>query len=314
MPINNPDYTPPMLFTSRHLQTIIPSNFRKVNVNYSRQRISIANHDFIDIDWSKNNSEVLGIVLHGYGGHSHRDHVMGMVKILNDNNIDAVAVNLRGQSGEPNNSIEWNHAGCTDDIKSTIDYINSKHNYKTIYLIGFSLGGNIILNYIGKEKYPSNIKKVATISVPCDLKSSSENVSRQFIYNSYFLSKLKVKIQQKSKKFPAKIDFKSFKTVKNLLDFDDLYTVKIHGFNSLDEYYNSSSCNNVLGKIDIPTMILNAEDDPFLGPKSYPREIAKKNKNLFLEIPKYGGHTGFVLFNKENEYWSEKYIINFLLD
>lgn len=310
-------FRPSWMFASPHVQTIVPTLFRKVGgVAYDRQRIDTPDGDFLDLDWSRSGRKALGIVLHGLEGDSTRGYMMGMVKALNCSGWDAVAVNFRGCSGEPNRLLRMYHSGDTEDLDSVILAVGQENPYEVIALIGFSLGGNVILKYLGergRDLHPS-IKTAVTISVPCDLKACSKCLEelRNRLYLKRFLKLLHEKISSKARLFPESISDNEYATITTLKEFDDRYTAPIHGFLSADDYYVKSSSSQFLSSIAVPTLLINAADDPFLSDSCYPHRQAEKNPNLFLEIPKHGGHCGFMLRRFDDEYWSESRTVSFL--
>ena len=308
-------YTPPFLFGNGHIQTIFPVLFRKINsVSYKRERIKTFDKDFIDLDWSTHNNNRLAIISHGLEGNTQRAYIKGMVKALNNNKWDALAWNYRSCSGEPNHLLKSYHNGVTDDLSWVIKHARQKHPYKEIALIGFSLGGNLTLLYLGREKPDSIITKAVVFSVPCDLKASAEVLTKPSnkLYMKRFLVMLHEKIKQKMEILPGLIDDKGYEKIKNFKEFDDRYTAPIHGFKNAYDYYEKCSSKPFIPDIRVPTLIINAMNDPFLSEKCYPVKEAGTNKFITLSMPDSGGHVGFVSFNKQNIYWSEKMAINFL--
>jgi len=311
------NYTAPLLCSNPHVQTIIPTVFRKVRgVSYQRERIATPDGDFIDLDWAEVGSKRLAILLQGLEGDSGRPYMMGMVRALNRNDWDALAMNFRGCSGEPNLKLRMYHSGETEDLHTVISHVAASGMYDELALVGFSLGGNAILKYLGEQgdrKSPL-IKQAVTISVPCDLKACSVRLEefRNRPYLRRFLRMLHEKIRVKALMMPESISDIGYERIRTLKDFDDRYTAPMHGFKDADDYYEKASCRQFLPTISIPTLLINAADDPFLSASCFPIEEAKSNIHLFLEIPEHGGHVGFMAFNNDGEYWSETRAIVFL--
>ena len=308
------EYKPAIIFRNKHLNTIYPTFFRKINnLTFQRERINTEDNDFIDIDWSKVSSKKLIVLLHGLEGSSNGQYIKGMCRIFNKNNWDALAMNYRGCSGEINKTIRMYHGGATDDIEFLINYIEK--DYEEIALVGFSLGGNLLLKYLGDGKYKLNkkIKGAAAISVPCDLKSVMENLGRKknLIYSKRFLKALKKKVMLKKMLLPNEISDEHLKYIKSLKDFDDKYTAPIHGFKDAYDYYEKCSCKKFLKDIKTPTLIINALDDPFLDKDCFPVDEVEINENLSLLMPKHGGHVGFSSLSEE-DYWTEKKVLDFM--
>jgi uncharacterized protein len=317
--IDKSTYSPPMLCSNAHVQTIMPSLLRKVSgINYQRERIDTPDGDFLDLDWSKEGSGRLAIVLHGMEGDSGRHYVLGMVKALNRGGWDSVALNFRGCSGECNRKARFYHSGDTQDLHTTVSHVNAENNYSEIALIGFSLGGNVILKYLGEQAgnlHPL-IKKAVAFSVPCDLRACEVKITRSGggIYLKRFLRLLHKKIKMKMQVMPGSIDDNGYNQIKTLKDFDDRYTAPLHGFRDALDYYEKSSCGPFLGKISIPTLLVNSADDPFLAESAYPVQEARASAHLVLEVTDFGGHVGFLAFNGTGNYWSESRAVAFLND
>src|SRR5262245_33867602 len=317
MPLLESDYQPPPLFFNGHLQTIFPTLFRSLNgVRFQRERIGTADQDFLDLDWSFVGSKKLGILTHGLGGDAHRSYILGMVKALNGIGWDALAWNGRGLSGEPNRTLRMTHSGATEDLQTVISHVKSKNAYSRITLIGFSLGGNITLKYLGEQgsKIDPLIQRAVAFSVPCHLESCARQLARPFnkIYMARFLRILHDYVRAKMRVLPGQISDEGFEKIKTFKDFDGRYVAPVHGFDSAEDYWTKSSCERVLDNIQIPTLLVNAWNDPFLTEECFPIKHARYHPFLLLETPKSGGHVGFISFNRRGEYWSERRALSFL--
>ncbi|MCH7403001.1 YheT family hydrolase [Belliella kenyensis] len=310
---SSPYQNPKWLFNG-HLQTIVPSIFRKINLlPFERERITTKDGDFIDLDWLRSGSEKLVIISHGLEGNSRRPYMVGMAHQFFKNNFDVLNWNFRGCSEEMNKKLIFYHSGATYDLKEVIDHASS--GYKEVFLIGFSLGGNLTLKYLGEtDQINLKIKSATAISVPLHLESSCEKISSRenIIYARRFLKTLKEKITQKSLVFPNQLSPDKLRKIKTLKDFDDLYTGPIHGFDDAHDYYEKNSSLYFIEKIKVPTLILNAQNDPFLSPKCYPVNIGHSSTHLWMEFPKYGGHVGFSPRSRNEVYWSEKRAFEFI--
>ncbi len=308
-------YKAPFLLNNAHVQSIFPSVFRQpAPVAYTRERVETPDNDFIDLDWSSVKSKKLAIISHGLEGNSSRRYVKGMVNALNINNWDALVYNFRGCSGEPNRLLKSYHSGYTDDIALTIEHAKKKGIYDEIALIGYSIGGNMTLVYLGRDQADPIVKKAAVISVPCNLKDSSDCLAelRNKIYMKRFLIMFHEKIKAKMAVMPGLIDDKNYNSIKDFKEFDDRYTAPIHGFKNALDYWEQCSSSQFIPNIQIPTLILSAKNDPFLSDSCYPIKESANNKNITLEMPESGGHVGFITFNKAKVYWSEQRIVDFI--
>jgi len=315
MPQLNSDYTPPLLFKNGHFATIYSGIIRSVNgVVQKRERITLSDGDFLDLDWSDSvtPTQKIVILLHGLEGDAQRPYITGSAKILNQNGYDTCAMNYRGCSGEPNVKYRSYHSGATEDLIEVLNHILNTKNYSEIYLKGFSLGGNLLLKYLGEgNDVPKEIKGAVAVSVPCNLHDSCKQLLsiKNIMYAIKFKGNLLGKLRQKQHMFPNKISDNDIKSIKTLKDFDDIYTSQAHGFEDALDYYKKSSSLQFLPHIQVPSLIINAKDDSFLGPECYPIKETDKNTKLFLEMPSYGGHVGF--WGKNNITYTEKRALAF---
>lgn len=309
-------YSPPWWLRNGHLQSIVPSLFRKVDSGIvERVRLDTPDNDFIDLDISRAGHRRILIVTHGLEGNSRRPYCVGMMKAGLSHGWDALAWNFRSCSGEPNRHLASYHSGQTRDLEQVINWALAQ-GYEQVALVGFSIGGNKTLLYLGREAIsrPDALAGAVAFSVPVDLRSSAYHLAkrRNRIYMQNFLSSFRQKLQQKNELFPGQIDMERIKTVKTFLEYDEYYTAPMNGFDSAEHYWRESSSRAVLEHIDVPTLLVNAKDDPFLTPECFPEQAAADNPFLRLEMPRYGGHVGFMSINKEQRYWSESRAIAFL--
>ncbi|WP_418510064.1 YheT family hydrolase [Corallibacter sp.] len=318
MPVLESTYKTPYFFRNGFVSTVYSGLIRNVSgLIQERERITLPDGDFLDLDWShsKTKSNKLIILLHGLEGNAQRPYMTGTAKLFNQNGIDAVCVNFRGCSGEDNLSFRSYHSGATEDLDAVIQHVLKTKAYDTIFLKGFSLGGNLTLKYLGeREHLPIQIKAAVAVSVPCDLYSSCKELHtlKNKPYHDKFKTDLKNKLLIKQKNHPDKLSVKTIKSIKTLKDFDDIYTSKAHGFKDALDYYKQSSSLQFLPHIKIPTLIINALNDSFLAPECYPVKEAKNNANLHLEMPKHGGHVGFHLY--KGVYYNESRALAFIQD
>ncbi|MGO3182821.1 MAG: YheT family hydrolase [Aequorivita sp.] len=318
MPVITSKYEPSLIFRNAHISTIYSAKFRpSPAIIQERERVHLSDGDFLDIDWtfSEKSSQKVAILLHGLEGNAQRTYIKGQAKALNEADWNIAAVNFRGCSGEANLSYKSYNAGKTDDLEAVINTILEKDKYNEIALVGFSLGGNLLLKYLGeRESFPKEIKKAVSISTPLSLRGSLESLNQlnNWVYRNSFLKDLRKKYKEKMKDFPEKMTTSDYNKITSLLEFDNVYTAPAHGFEDAYDYYKKNSSLQFLPNIQIPIYILNAENDSFLSLECYPIDLASKMKNLHLEISKYGGHVGFHKTNKL--YYSEARTLKFLND
>jgi hypothetical protein len=304
-------YSRPWFLGNRHLETIYPALFRKVQIkDYQRERIATPDNDFLDLDWLKQDAEKVVIISHGLEGNSGRGYVKGMAKIFFENGFDVLAWNYRGCGGEMNKALRFYHSGATDDLNTVSHHVVNK-GYQSVFLIGFSLGGNLTLKFAGERKLDPRIKGVVTFSVPLDLYSSSLELAKpsNWIYSRRFLKSLKKKIVEKGKAMQG-LNLDALKHVKSLRNFDDIYTGPLHGFNDAIDYYTKSSAISFLENIQTPTLIVNAKNDPFLSKDCFPEKV--NNAYVQFETTEQGGHVGFASFNGKGLYWTEQRALDFI--
>ncbi|SDS50349.1 hypothetical protein SAMN04515667_2322 [Formosa sp. Hel1_31_208] len=315
MPLLESCFKPPFQFKNGFIATVYSGLIRKVNgLKQQRERIETRDQDFLDLDWSyaERKSDAVIILLHGLEGHAQRPYVTGAAKLFNQNSIDAVCVNFRGCSGEDNRYYHSYHSGATDDLDDVVQHCILNKGYSKIYIKGISLGGNITLKYLGEDReIPKEIKSAISISVPVHLTGSAnelhkaKNKAFAIRFKQHLVDKLKVKIRQ----FPDNISITEINSIKTLRDFDEVYTSKAHGFADASDYYQKASSVQFLHNIKVPTLIINALNDSFLSHECYPIKEAKNNAYVYLEMPKYGGHVGFI--QKGGFYYNEKRALEF---
>lgn len=313
-------YQPPFYLFNGHLQTIVPSLLRTVpEVRYERERVETEDGDFLDLDWSRlsgRSADTLCIVSHGLEGDAGRPYVRGMVRALNKAGFDALAWNYRSCSGEMNRLLRSYHLGDTDDLDFVVRYALGTARYRRVYLTGFSAGGNVTLKYLGEkpERVPQEVQRAAVFSVPTDLKSSSLQIGRleNRIYLKRFLKSLRKKMREKAVLLPDQVDINGLDELIDFPQFDDRFTAPMHGFKSAEEYYEHASSGRYLSGIRVPTLLVNAQNDPFLPPSCFPRDVAARSEFVFLETPQEGGHVGFAEGSPDGEYYSERRAVEFL--
>lgn len=315
--IESSSYKPPIGFHSGHVQSIYPALFRLIRgVTYHRERIDTPDGDFLDLDWCLQNSDRLLVLTHGLEGNSQGSYILGMGRAFRALGWDILAWNQRGCSGFDNRTVRTYHSGATEDLDKVVRHAIENRHYRSIILIGFSLGGNMTLKYVGErgnDIHPK-IKKAIAFSVPADLESSSRSLSRKDnrIYMEHFLISLRKKVAKKRDRFPGILPMNNLKLVQNFGQFDDIYTAPAHGFKDAMDYWRKCSAVRFLSGIRIPTLLINAKNDPFLAAECFPYGPADDNDSFFFESPNHGGHVGFVAFNNRGRYWSESRALEFI--
>jgi uncharacterized protein len=321
------------------LETIIPYLLIKPeNIDYSRERISTFDKDVLDLDWSfsKNNSQnkfkneqsttkdikdfrsssKLIVITHGIFSNSRGLHIQKYVKIFNEKGFDVVVWHQRGCSDKTNLKQFIYHPGMTEDLDTVLNHIfENKKNYQEINLLGLSLGGNLNLKYLGQKGCLLNpkIKKAFSLSSPLDLYECSKMTTTWLgkITEKYIINNLKKVLERKKQQTPENYVFYAAEEIKKLQEFDEKFSVPMHGFKNLKNFYWENSSINFLKNIKIPTFLFSSLNDYILGPNSYPFELAKRSSSIFLLTPKFGGHSGFATLDKSELFWYEEVILEF---
>jgi predicted alpha/beta-fold hydrolase len=311
------DYRPPWWIPGGHLQTIIPGLWRKVpRVTNRSERLELGDGDFLDLEWRAAGRSRLAILSHGLEADAGANYVQGMARALVRDGWDVLAWNFRGCSGETNRLPRFYHSGATGDLAEVVEYALGAHPAVRVDLVGFSLGGNLTLKYLGErgDGLPSRLHRAVAFSVPCDLASSSralDSPMNRLFYMKRFIDSLAGKVRAKHSLFPDDLDPAGLEGIRTFREFDDRYTAPLHGFRDAEDYWERSSSRQFLPGITIPTLLVNAANDPFLGPECYPRGEAECSEFFHLEIPAAGGHVGFPSGHGEDA-WSEQRAVRFL--
>ncbi|UHG91487.1 YheT family hydrolase [Spirosoma oryzicola] len=292
----------PAYLYNGHLQTIIPSLTRNVTgVTYERERLTLADDDFIDLDWIDAGKKRLVILTHGLEGDSRRQYMLGTSRLFSRHGFDVLAWNCRSCSGEMNRAFRLYNHGEIGDIGEVINHALRTKSYEEIVLVGYSMGGNIILKYLGvhAKHAPDVIKRGVAISAPTDLGASAallDRTSNRF-YRNRFMKKLIAKLNQKADLFPGRLDMTKLKQVKQWRDFDDFFSAPVNGYHDANDFYNQASAVNYMADIAVPALLLNAKNDPLLSAECSPGWLAENHPSIFLETPATGGHVGFMVAN-----------------
>jgi len=307
------------LFRNPHFQTIWPAIFRYTSKPvYIRERIELRDGDFIDIDWcgSKKLNTPLVILFHGLEGSSNSPYIRGMVKTLVGLSFYCAAVNFRGCSGVLNRLQRSYHSGATDDLDEIITLLSERHPDSVLLAIGYSLGGNVLLKWCAETGKQNPLNAAIAVSVPYRLAVASTTLDHKNFFSRLYrwrlLRSLKNKVLRKVLKGVMKYDIADIQGIKSFYDFDDRVTAPLHGYKNADDYYSRASSYSHLDKIQIPTLLLHAIDDPFMDSNVIP-DITDEMPSVTLDLSPNGGHVGF--FQPafiSNSYWLETRISDFL--
>lgn len=283
---------------------------------WKRERLELTDGDFLDLDWLKCGSSQLVILAHGLEGGSRRHYMCGTAAACHAAQMDVLSWNFRGCSGHPNRLPRAYHSGATEDLAEVVARAEQTGLYEQFFVVGFSLGGNLVLKYLGEMSVsPGRIRGGVAVSVPCDLRASAVRMDRpdRDFYRLRFLRSMRGRMAAKREQFGDLIPTDAENPCRTFRQFDDVFTAPLHGFQNAEDYWARCSANRFLDTIQVPTLVLNAQDDPFLTPECFPTAIAARHPFVYLESPSKGGHVGFVATgNRQTRYWAEQRIVEFI--
>ena len=311
------NFKPCRFIRNNHIQTVWPRLFNFNHSIYESERLELPDGDFLDLSWTgkpKSNQPIV-IVFHGLEGSIESPYIQGIMNSLQNNDWCAVLMHFRGCSDEMNRLDRSYHSGDTSDIQYCIETLHERYPANKIVTLGYSLGGNALLKYLGEQKNNTPVKSAIAVSVPFQLNRGADRLEQGFskIYQWYLVGNLRKKIQKKFNKRPSPIDISGINQFKTFWLFDHHITAPLHGFSSGKEYYRLSSSRQFLKMIEIPTLLIHAKDDPFLPADAIPA-AQDLSDHVTLELSDYGGHVGFISgTNPLNpDFWLEQRIPEFI--
>ncbi len=331
------EYTAPGWLRNPHLHTLVARTLRaRRAVSYRRKRVTTPDGDFLDLDYlepdglsdrahqaplDRPDAEIevpLAVVLHGLEGSSHSGYVVEAGHHLANRGFRVVAMNFRSRSGEINRRPGSYHAGRTEDLECVVDHLEKRHPGTPLVLVGFSLGGNLVLKYLGERgaSVPGSIRAAAVVSVPFDLSRCADRMDRGLgrLYATRFLLSLKRTVRAKAEQFPDAYDLPAVRRAGTMRAFDDVVTARVHGFRDVDHYYAECSSGPYLDGIRVATLIVQALDDPLVPADSLPATTIRDSQWLQPAITERGGHVGFVTGRGRWHagFWAEREVARFL--
>ena len=294
-----------------HYQTIAPNVFRRRRAPYRRERIDTPDGDFLDLDWLDHpSSRNLVILSHGLEGDSSRAYVVSAARYFHRHGWHALAWNCRSCSGEMNRTPKLYSHGQSEDLETVVNYALATGRYDRVVLIGYSMGGNLTLKYLGTigADRPSQITHGVAFSAPVFIGYSADSLDHpgNFIYRLKFRRSMLAKFVAKERQFPGRIDINDLSKVRVWRDFDRMFSARMGGFDDLDAYYDYLSSGNYLAGTTAPVLIVNATNDPIIPPGCSPHDLARDHPLIELEQPGWGGHVGFALRGKDHNWMDER--------
>jgi len=267
-----------------------------------RERWELPDGDFVDVDRvaGPTPDAPLLVVCHGLEASSRASYVRGLVALAVDQGMAALAMNFRSCSGEPNRLPRIYHSGETSDLAHVVERAAAERPGRPILLAGFSLGGNVVVKYLGErgEDLPAEVAGAAAISVPFDLSRCAAALDGpgfwNWVYRERFLASLRAKAMGVARRFPGRLDPAAIRRIHTFAAFDGEVTAPLHGFASAEDYWRRSSSGPLIAAVRRPLLAISALDDPLVPPASLPLEAARRNPHVTLLTPPRGGHVGFV--------------------
>lgn len=313
--IRHSTFKPAWWLSSPHAQTLWPFLFRsRPKLNVQPETVELPDGDFLDIAWLDNNTGPFILVMHGLEGSLHSHYAANLLSQLDAVGYSAVFMHFRGCSGRPNRKDRSYHSGDTQDFSFILDHIKQKSGRTVGAAIGYSLGGNVLLKWLGETGAKSKLNIAIAISVPFLLGDTASRLEKGVsrLYQTHLLSSLKRSYKTRFMNRPSPLDV-DVEKLNSFREYDHQITAPLNGFSGADHYYTESSSRQYLKQIQTPTLILHAEDDPFMSYNTIPTE-KELSDTVVLELSKKGGHVGFVAGSIPGlaRYWLEKRIIEAL--
>ncbi|MGZ8271059.1 MAG: YheT family hydrolase [Methylophilus sp.] len=295
-------YSAPIWLPNGHIQTIYSALTASPDMTYYRQRWELPDGDFIDVDWTeppqqKNDQRPIVALFHGLEGDSQSGYAKSLMALTKSIGWRGVVIHFRGCSGEPNRLPRTYYAGDTYEIEWMLSHLQSLSPDSNLYAVGVSLGGNALLKWLGETGDHANtiVKKAIAVSAPMDLSACANALDtglNRLLYTPTFVDSMRPKAIAMAKKFPGLLDENKIHAAKTIHDIDNAVTSKLYGASSAEAYYAKNASKPWLGKITLPTLILNAKNDPFIPESSLPNQ-EEVSPFVTLEYPDSGGHAGF---------------------
>lgn len=325
-PSDESNFAPPWWLRSGHAQTLYRKFAPLAEVSHRRQRLELADGDFIDLDWSADthagdaDGEQIVLLLHGLCGCSRSSYILALQALLDDLGVPSVAMNFRGCSGTMNRLARTYHSGATSDLDAVYASLREQFPLQSFAIVGYSLGANVLLKWLGEHGQPANLSAAVAVSTPFQLAACSRamlsGLSR--FYGSYFVRQLSVDLQRKQhylNESGSSTELQRLQSLRlgtpfrNIWDFDDRVTAPLNGFASADDYYTRCSSAAFLPAIAARTLLLQSADDPLIPAAVIP-DPARLPGNIILRTLNAGGHVGFISNGQPG--WLEAQVAEFI--
>jgi predicted alpha/beta-fold hydrolase len=319
--VESREYRPPWWYRGRHLQTVWASLFRRPEPPpLRRQRLSTPDGDFVDVDWiaaAPAARAPLILILHGLEGSSRSHYALGLLREVADRGWDGAVLHFRTCSGELNRSLRLYHSGDTGDLDWLVQRLTAERPDRRIGVIGVSLGGNVMLRWLGErgDALAAGVRAAVAISVPFDLAAAAAVLDRGFrrrLYTEHFLQTMRVKVWAKAAMYRDLMDLAAIARARTFREWDRFVTAPLYGFADERDYWERCSSGPVLTAIRRPCLLINALNDPFVPAASLPRAAVRGSRWLEAAFVPEGGHAGFVEGPRGERSWAERRALAFL--
>lgn len=313
------DFEPAFWLRNAHAQTIFASKLRSSPpLAVERERLELDDGDFLDLSWLPDrgleDDAPVVIVLHGLNGSLESKYARGLLREADAHNARGVLLHFRG-AVEPNRLPRSYHSGETGDFATVVAHVRARYPRAPVAAVGYSLGGNVLLKYLGETGEDSGLVCATAVSVPYDLKRCAEAIQHGLarIYQAHLINGLRENIETKFRLIDAPQPLPDLRNLRDFPSFDNAVTAPLNGFADAEDYYARASSGPFLKHVHTPTLVLHAEDDPFMAPDIVPRE-SQLSSSIRFELSEHGGHVGFVAAGRYGEpvYWLEQRIPAFL--
>lgn len=316
MPLIKSTFKPAWWLFNPHLQTLWPTFFKKhPEIELQSERVELPDGDFVDLSSTSLGNKPIVLLLHGLEGSLSSHYAKPLIKKLDDAGFGVCFMHLRGCSDEPNRLPRSYHSGETKDLQSVISYLEGRNKQGVFAVIGFSLGGNILLKWLGEQGEKAATKTAIAVSIPFQLDHAAQRLEQSFsrVYQRHLITKCQEKYQHKFSTLSSPLDIK-VENLNTFFLFDDQVTAPLNGFKSAADYYEQCSSRQFIKDIRKTTLVLHAKDDPFMWEHSPPTE-EELSPSVHLELSEAGGHVGFISGNIpfKAEYWLDQRIIEWLV-
>jgi len=323
--LNRTPFIPPPKLRNAHAQTLagtlIPRRFKLVTENTEARYFDTTQgvRVLAQCSWQMDRlAHPTLVLLHGMEGSTESRYMLGTAEKALSAGFNVVRVNTRNCGGTEHLTSTLYHAGLTEDLRQIVKELADRDGLGELYIAGFSLGGNVVVKLAGEygSNAPTQLKGVIGVSPSIDLNASADAIELRsnIIYNMRFVWSLRNRMRRKARLFPERYDESRLRGVWSIRKFDDVYTAPHSGFGNVANYYARASSLQFINRITVPTLIVHAQDDPFIPFASFRHPDIEANPNVVLLAPEQGGHVGFICAECEGEdrFWAERTAVEYV--